>query len=127
MKKIVLCLVFALRGVLSVNAHAIDAKSRVITVNTEIITDTISNYIPVLRYLDLKEDQIEEFYHIHSDVYQSIGYLEKKKDNGVKYFNNHMKYDLKNSSYILDKEQYKKYLIVLNTTLANKKLTDYIN
>lgn len=123
MKKFVLFLFFTLLSVLNVNASLVDN-----TVKSTIV-DSVSidkNFRPVHRYLELKEFQYNEFKRIHNDVYEAIIYLEDKKSNGVKYFNNHLKYDLMNSSYILDKKQYHKYLIALNTTLQNKGLMNYI-
>ena len=132
MKKNVLCLLFALFSVLSINAHAIDYKiktpyftSETININDSIITID-KNFRPVYRYLELKGDQYEEFYHIHNDVYQAITYLNDNKSDGVKYFNHHLKYDLMNSSYILDKNQYHKYLTAINITLQNRGLMNYI-
>ena len=125
MKKIVLCLFFALLSVLNVNASLVDNSNKSIIVNDSVITID-KDFIPVYRYLDLKDFQYNEFYRIHNDVYEAIIYLEDNKSNGVKYFNNHLKYDLMNSSYILDKNQYHKYLKALNVTLQNKGLMNYI-
>lgn len=125
MKKFVLFLFFALFSVLSINAHAVDIRTKSININDSII-NIDKNFRPVYRYLELDRDQYEEFYRIHNDVYQAIIYLEDKKLNGVKYFNNHLKYDLMNSSYILDKKQYHKYLKAINVTLQNKGLMNYI-
>lgn len=128
MKKILLFLVFALFSVLA-NAHAIDARMKDINLgfnSNDSIINVDKDFMPIYRYLELKNYQYDEFYRIHNDVYQAIIYLEDKKENGVKYFNNHMKYDLQNSSYILDREQYHKYLVAVNATLQNKGLMDYI-
>ena len=123
MKKIVLFLFFALLSVLNVNASLVDNTMKSTLVDSVAID---KNFQPVHRYLDLKEFQYNEFKRIHNDVYEAIIYLEDNKSNGVKYFNNHMKYDLMNSSYILDKNQYHKYLIAVNATLQNKGLIAYI-
>ena len=84
------------------------------------------NFTPIYRFLQLKDNQYEEFYRIHKDVTYSLDYLKKKKENGVKTFNNHISVDLKNCHYILDKEQYHKYLRVLNVTLVNRNLSKYL-
>ena len=49
-----------------------------------------------------------------------------EKENGAKVFNHHIKVDLQNSSYILNKDQYYKYLRVLNVTLVNRDLSKYL-
>jgi hypothetical protein len=132
MKKFVLFLFFALFSVLSINAHAVDLKNKTMDVklNTIMVNDSIINidkkFKPVYRYLELNGDQYEEFYNIHNDVCQAMVYLENKKSKGVKYFNHHLKYDLMNSSYILDKKQYHKYLKAINVTLQNRGLMNYI-
>lgn len=84
------------------------------------------NFTPIYRFLQLKDNQYEEFYRIHKDVKESLDYLSKKKEKGAKSFNNHMKVDLRNSYYILDDEQYHKYIRVLNVTLANRDLSKYL-
>lgn len=123
MKKFVLFLFFALFSVLNVNASLVDNTVKSTIVDSVAID---KSFRPVNRYLELKEFQYNEFKRIHNDLYEAIIYLEDKKSNGVKYFNNHLKYDLMNSSYILDKTQYHKYLVALNTTLQNKGLMNYI-
>ena len=84
------------------------------------------NFTPIYRFLQLKDNQYEEFYRIHKDVKESLDYLAKKKEKGAKSFNNHMKVDLRNSYYILDDKQYHKYIRVLNVTLANRDLSKYL-
>ena len=64
------------------------------------------NFAPIYRFLKLEDNQYEEFYNIHKDITNSLDYLSKKKEKGVKTFNNHMKVDLKNSYCILNNEQY---------------------
>ena len=131
MKKFIISLIFVLISTLNINANEVSVKDRNINVATvNIKSDSIhidKDFMPVYRFLDLKDYQYNEFYRIHKDVYKAIGNLEKDKFNGVDTFNHHMKYDLKNSAIILDRNQYRKYLAVLNTTIQNKGLTNYIN
>ena len=94
--------------------------------NDSIIMRDNMNFAPIYRYLELNDDQYEEFYEIHKDVYNSINKLAMKKENGKKAFNNHMLVDLRNSHYILDDKQYHKYLKVINVTLANRGLNKYL-
>jgi len=84
------------------------------------------NFAPIYKFLQLEDDQYEEFYRIHKDVKESLDYLKEKKENGAKAFNRHIDVDLRNSYYILNKEQYHKYLRVLNVTLANRGLSKYL-
>lgn len=136
MKKFFLCLVFALISLLNINASSVNTtKFNVVNEYTEKIVkssiDSIyqnidKNFKPIYRYLDLRIDQIEDVYRIHNDVCNSINYLEENKNNGVNYFNNHIYWDLKNMSLFLNKEQYHKYLTVMNVTLVNKELINYI-
>jgi hypothetical protein len=51
--------------------------------------------------------------------------MANKKENNVQLFQNHINVDLKNSSYILDDNQYRKYLKVLNVTMINKNLMNF--
>ena len=126
MKKFLLFFVFTLFSVCA-NAYAIDARLKDININSkDSIINVDKSFKSIYRYLELKNYQYDEFYRIHNDVCQSIIYLEDNKSNGVKYFNNHLKYDLMNSSYILDKKQYHKYLMAVNVTLQNKNLMDYL-
>ena len=80
----------------------------------------------VYRYLKLEPEKYDDFYQIHNSIYNSIQYLDKRKEKGTKIFNIRMKRDLRDIHYILNSEQYRKYLKVLNITLANKKLSLYI-
>lgn len=135
MKKYFLCLIFCICSLLNTNATAVNLAN-IKANSTELIkksnVDSLylnldKSFKPVYRYLDLKMDQINDMYRIHNDVCQSIDYLEINKNDGTNYFNNHMYWDLRNMSMILDKDQYHKYLKVLNVTLVNKNLMDYLN
>jgi len=141
MKKLLIILAVVLTNVFSVVATPINNFK----INTEVVASLIEsnnqkfknfndsimmydnmNFTPIYRFLQLKDDQYEEFYHIHKDITNSLDYLKKKKENGVKVFNHHIKVDLRNSSYILNKDQYYKYLRVLNVTLVNRDLSKYL-
>ena len=141
MKKLLIILAVVLTNVFSVVATPINNFK----INTEVVASLIEsnnqkfknfndsimmydnmNFTPIYRFLQLKDDQYEEFYHIHKDITNSLDYLKKKKENGVKVFNHHIKVDLRNSYYILDDKQYHKYIRVLNVTLANRDLSKYL-
>ena len=94
--------------------------------NDSIMIHDNMNFAPIYRFLQLKNDQYEEFYRIHRDVANSLNYLKEKKEDGTQVFNNHMSVNLRNSYYILDKEQYHMYLKVLNMTLVNRDLLKYL-
>ena len=136
MRKFFLCLVFALVSLLNINAVSVNTTNfkvvneyteKIVKSNIDSICQSIGkDFKPMYKYLDLKNDQIEETYRIHNDVCSSINYLEENKENGINYFNNHIYWDLKNMSIILNKEQYHKYLRVMNVTLVNKELINYI-
>ena len=141
MKKLLIILAVVLTNVFNVVATPVNNFK----INHEVVTSLIEsnnqkfknfndsimiydnmNFTPIYRFLQLKDDQYEEFYHIHKDITNSLDYLKKKKENGVKVFNHHIKVDLRNSSYILNKDQYYKYLRVLNVTLVNRDLSKYL-
>jgi len=140
MKKILIILAVVLTNVFSVVATPIDnlkISNEVISISTgsnksfKSFNDSIMihdnmNFAPIYRFLQLKNDQYEEFYRIHRDVANSLDYLKDKKEDGTQVFNNHMMVNLRNSYYILDKEQYHKYLKVLNMTLVNRDLSKYL-
>jgi len=140
MKKLLIILAIVLTNVFSVVATPVnnfkinsevitsitDSNKKFINFNDSIIIYDNMNFAPIYRFLQLQDNQYEEFYRIHKDITQSLDYLSKKKEKGVKSFNNHMNVDLRNSYYILDKEQYHKYLRVLNVTLANRGLNKYL-
>lgn len=141
MKKILIILAVVLVNVLSVVAEPIDKVS--IDKNTlnnlvdscnkfNIFNDSIMecdrmNFHPVYRYLNLKDDQYREFYNIHKDVLESINNLTNKKEEAVELFKIHMATDLRNSYCILDEDQYRKYLVVLNATMNNRDLVKYLH
>lgn len=140
MKKLLIILAIVLTNVFSVVATPVNnfkinsevitsvnnSNKKFINFNDSIIIYDNMNFAPIYRFLQLQDNQYEEFYRIHKDITQSLDYLSKKKEKGVKSFNNHMNVDLRNSYYILDKEQYHKYLRVLNVTLANRGLNKYL-
>ena len=131
MKKFLIILAVVLTNVFSVVATPVnnvifDEQLISNDVNKEIIVnDSIyndANFKSIYRYLKLKDNQYQEFYHIHKDLYNSIQDMANKKENNIKLFRNHIDVNLRNSSYILDENQYRKYLKVLNVTMINKNL-----
>lgn len=85
-----------------------------------------NKYLPVYKYLNLDNSQIKIFDSVINDFNLSLQKFNEQKENGVKEFKNHLHYQLSMSKMILEQEQYKKYLRMINVTLANKKLMKYI-
>ena len=134
MKKFLIILTVVLTNVFSVVATPVNNivfNEQLVSkdVNKEIIfNDSIyneANFKSIYRYLNLKEDQTQYFYDIHKDLYNSIQDMANNKENNVQLFQNNINVNLKNSSYILDDHQYRKYLKVLNATLIHKNLMKF--
>lgn len=134
MKKFLIILTVVLINVFSVVATPVNNvvfNEQLVSkdVNKEIIfNDSIyneANFKSIYRYLNLKEDQTQYFYDIHKDLYNSIQDMANNKENNVQLFQNNINVNLKNSSYILDDHQYRKYLKVLNATLIHKNLMKF--
>ena len=129
MKKFLLTLVFSIIGLVSINAIPTKNYNVVVPPTIEIMSDSVFNKAnkPIYRYLEIKNDQKKMFNDIHNDLYRSIKYLNENKELAADSFKMHLNHDLYLSQMILTKEQYHKYLRVLNVTLANKNLTKYVN
>ena len=91
----------------------------------ELLTDSMDINRPIYRYLELENEQKEMFNEIHNDLYRSIESLDKYKELASKDFRMHLDHDLYMSQLVLKKDQYHKYLRVLNVTLQNKGLIKY--
>lgn len=140
MKKILIILAVVLTNVFSVVATPINNFK----ISDEVISSSIGsdktfksfndsimiydnmNFTPIYKFLQLKNDQYEDFYKIHKNIANSLDYLENKKENGTQVFNNNIIMNLRNGYYILDKKQYHMYLRVLNVTLMNRDLLKYL-
>ena len=127
MRKFLFSLVFI--SLSFINIEATPVKTFNVNVNIpkmELLSDSVNVNRPIYRYLDLKNDQKEMFNDIHNDLYRSIQYLAANKEVASKEFKMHLNHDLYLSSLVLEKEQYHKYLRVLNVTLQNKGLVKYV-
>lgn len=76
------------------------------------------------KYLELTSDQIEAVDEIGKELSNDMAFVafecnEKSRDSVA---NNAISKNVKYMSYILNKEQYKKYLLVLNATINNRNL-----
>ena len=134
MKKFLIISIFVLTNIFNVIASPVDRinlKEKDCVVSAYYSKDSIMieqqfNFNSLYRYLNLDIEQINEFYEIHKNIYNTIDFLEEKKDKGKNGFNNKIKRELRDIHYILDDDQYHKYLRILNITLQNKNLTKYI-
>jgi hypothetical protein len=73
--------------------------------------------------LDLKEDQMEAVAEIHHTFSAEMLFAaQASKDERQEMVRKAVTKDVKYMHYILDEKQYKKYLLLLNTTLNNRGL-----
>jgi hypothetical protein len=76
------------------------------------------------NYLGLSQDQ-EEVVEVIEDEFSNdlmFAAVECSKESHNKVMNNLIEKNIKNMGYILNKEQYRKYLTVLNATISNRGL-----
>jgi hypothetical protein len=118
MKKLVLTVALLLATSLSVIAGNENSNklSRVEAYTLNVNVNSLA------RYLELSKDQVESVENIQNVFAESLRYAavmetDESRKNMVK---SAVEFDLKNLSYVLSKEQYKKYLKVLNVTLINR-------
>lgn len=116
MKKIILFFAF----IFAMNVTASAENEAVNNVEAYNINTNINSLV---RYLNLSEDQIESVESIQKVFEENLRYASFMSGEGRKNMvNNTIEFDVKNMSYILDKEQYKKYLLALNLTLRNRHI-----
>jgi hypothetical protein len=118
MKKLVLTVALLLATSLSVMAGNENSNklSRVEAYTLNVNVNSLA------RYLELSKDQVESVENIQNVFSESLRCAavmetDESRKNMVK---SAIEFDLKNLSYVLSKEQYKKYLKVLNVTLINR-------
>lgn len=140
MKKFLVILTVVLANVLNINAtevntykinydvinKLVDSNKNFKMFNDSILKNNNDNFAPVYKFLKLKDYQYEEFYRIHKDVSNTLVMLNKNKENGVDTFYHHINIDLKNGRSILNENQYRDYVKVLNITIANRGLRKYL-
>lgn len=118
MKKIIL----AVAMLLATNFPAMAGDSNSNSINMVEAYDINININSLARYLELSQDQLSFVSDIQKAFSEGLRCAavynnEEARNNMVK---NAIDYDLKNLSYVLTEEQYKKYLKVLNATLVNR-------
>ena len=116
MKKTILFIAFLFTMNASVNAEN-EAVNSVEAYNIN------ANINSLVKYLNLSNDQIESVESVQKVFEENLRCASFMNGESRKNMvSNSIEYDLKNMSYVLNKEQYKKYLTVLNATLANRKI-----
>lgn len=117
MKKIILFAAFLFTMNASVNAEN-DAVNNVEAYNIN------ANINSLVRYLNLSSDQIESVENIQKIFEENLRYASfvTNDESRRKMVSNSIEFSTKNMSYILNEEQYKKYLTVLNATINNKHI-----
>lgn len=117
MKKLIFTMIFSLMLCLGVNANennTMNIEAYSMNVNTEVLSKT----------LNATQDQAE---CIHDIMNVFAAQMENVKQESLessreKMLENTLEMNTKYMKQVLTKEQYKKYLMILNTTLTNRGL-----
>ena len=120
MKKVILVVAMLLATNLSVSA--INSNSD--NINSIKAYDINININSLARYLDASKDQyelIDSIQNSFSDGLRRAAMMDTD-DSRKKMVKNAIEYNTKNMSYVLTREQYRKYLRVLNQTVNNRGL-----
>ena len=81
----------------------------------------------LVRYLNLSDDQVDAFKDVHKVFAESMRIASVMRgDERKNMVTNSIMYELKNLKFILTERQYRKYLIVLNSTLENRGLRNEV-
>jgi len=136
MKKILFTLMFFMLSIISIDASPVYNVNKdlirknnidvILMYNDSLLIHRQDNFEFIYKYLDLDNKYYDSFYNIHKDLSNSINYLEDNKEEGVKYFKHHIKYDLRNCYFLFDENQYRKYSTLINITLHSRGLMIYI-
>lgn len=118
MKKIILTVAMVMATCFPVVAE----ETKTSELNNVEAYDINVNINSLARYLELSQDQlsiVEDIQMAFSDGvrYAAIMPTDERRKNMI---DNAIEYDLQNMKYVLSKEQYKRYLKVLNQTLINR-------
>lgn len=117
MKKIILFAAFLFTMNASVNAEN-DAVNNVEAYNLNV------NVNSLVKPFGLSNDQIESVGNVQKIFEENLRYAAtvNNKDVRKKMVNNTIEFAVKNMRYILNDEQYKRYLTILNATLNNRDI-----
>lgn len=118
MKKIILTVAMVMATCFPVVAE----ETKTSELNNVEAYDINVNINSLARYLELSQDQlsiVEDIQMAFSDGvrYAAIMPTDERRKNMI---DNAIEYNLQNMKYVLSKEQYKRYLKVLNQTLINR-------
>ena len=114
MKKIILFMAF----LFTMNAAAFAENEATTNVEAYNISANINSLV---KYLDLSKDQVESFENVQKVFEDSLrGASVMGNDGRKKMVKNSIDFDLKNMKFILNDEQFKKYVKILNVTLVNR-------
>ena len=81
------------------------------------------NMTKLCQALNLSKDQVESFAEIHKTFCAEMQFAAQASgEEREKMVNNAIKKDLAWMDYILNREQYRRYTMLLNTTLINRGL-----
>ena len=121
MKKLILSVALLLATGLT--AYAEDTNSN--SMNMVEAYDIEININSLVRFLELSVDQVESVKNIQEVFTESLRCAAVMNDNSrEKMVKNAINYDLSNLKYVLTDDQYKKYVRVLNVTLANRGIKE---
>ena len=116
MKKIILFIAF----LFTMNASAIAENEAINNVEAYSINTNINSLV---RFLNLSADQVESFESVQKVFEENLKYASYMSGDARKHMvNSSIDFDVRNMSYILNKEQYRKYITVLNVTLNNRNI-----
>ena len=115
MKKIILFAAF----LFTMNANVNAENEAVNNVEAYSINANINSLV---RYLDLSKDQVESVSNIQKIFEDNLRYASyvNNPESRKKMVGSSIEFSVKNMNYILNRDQYKKYLSVLNATILNR-------
>lgn len=91
-------------------------------VNAEAYKMTV-NYKQLSKTLELTKDQVEAVKDVHNEFCSDMEFISMVEQGSKRMMiDSAIKKDLQYMKFILDKDQYKKYLTLLNLTLYNRGL-----
>jgi len=122
MRKMLLFMVVFVLG-MSMPSHSKSVKDTISVDSLETMIDDLNKIEAFIEIDDNQKDSFEKFHNILIEEFDSVPYIEFL-DTKSRIYENLIKYNLRNVYYTLDREQYRKYLIVLNTRLYVKGISD---
>ena len=109
-------------AILSMTMTFAEENDQQTVVNAEAYKMTV-NYKQLGKTLELTKDQIEAVKDVHNEFCSDMEFISMVEQGSKKMMiDSAIKKDLQYMKFILDKDQYKKYLTLLNLTLYNRGL-----